>query len=220
MEIKGVIFDMDGLMFDSERIARLSVDYACQRLGIDLRSGLPDTTGMNTNDIRRLQMERFGPEFDFDGIRKLRTDFRAAYIAEHGLQVKPGLRELIAELRRRKLHWAMATSSDRQTAEHYLEITGFREDFPLIVCGDMLQRSKPDPQIFYMAADLLHTAPHETLVLEDSFNGIRAAAAGGFIPCMVPDLKQPDREISALLVRCFDTLLDVIPFLAELDPKS
>ena len=81
----------------------------------------------------------------------------------------------------------------------------------------MVERSKPDPQIFYAAAELLHTRPQETLVLEDSYNGIRAAAAGGFLPCMVPDLREPDEEIRSLLLRRFDTLFDVIPFLEEMD---
>ena len=79
----------------------------------------------------------------------------------------------------------------------------------------MVERSKPDPQIFLRAAEEIGTIPAETVVLEDSYNGIRAAHAGGFIACMVPDLREPDEEISVLLTRRFDTLADVIPFLEE-----
>ena len=220
MGINGVIFDMDGQMLDTERIAQLSIDHAQEVLGLDLRSGLPDMTGMNAAQIRQAQMERFGPDFDYEGVGAVRAAFRQRYIQEHGIPVKPGLRELVAELRRRGLRWAMATSSAGPIAEDNLRRTGLLEDFPLRVCGDMVERSKPSPQIFYAAAELLGTRPQETLVLEDSYNGIRAAASGGFLPCMVPDLREPDEEISALLLRRFDTLFDVIPFLEEMDRSA
>ena len=70
MRISGVIFDMDGLMLDTERIAQLSIDYAQERLGLDLRSGLPDMMGMNAVQIRQVQMKRFGPDFDYEGVRQ------------------------------------------------------------------------------------------------------------------------------------------------------
>ncbi len=220
MRINGVIFDMDGLMFDTERISQLAYDYVEKQLGIDLRTGLPDMMGMSLKQVRQIQTEHFGPDFDFDKIREMRTAFREAYIAEHGLPVKPGLRELVAYLRRHGLKWAIATSTRSQVTKNNLDITGLREDFPLMVCGDMVEKSKPDPQIFYMAAELLGTPPKETAVLEDSCNGVRAAAAGGFITCMIPDLKQPDEEIRSLITRKFDTLLDVIPFLDERNEKN
>lgn len=219
MQVKGVIFDMDGLMFDTERISRLAFEFVGRELGIDFGAGTPDTLGMNVREIKRIHMERFGPDFDFDGIREKRMAFRAAYIDKYGLPVKTGLRELVIYLRRHGLKWAVATSTGRDVTLYNLDITGFRADFPLMVCGDMVERSKPDPQIFCVAAELLGTSPEETVVLEDSYNGIRAAAAGGFITCMVPDLWQPDEEISALLTRKFDTLLDVIPFLDEVLKK-
>ena len=215
MKITGVILDMDGLMFDTERIAQLSIDYAEQILGMDLRSGLPDMMGMNATQIRKIQLERFGPDCDLERIQSVRAAFRQAYVERHGIPVKPGLRELIEELKRRRIRWAMATSASAGTAEDNLRRTGLLQDFPLRVCGDMVEQGKPSPQIFYTAAEMLHTVPAETLVLEDSCNGIRAAAAGGFISCMIPDLRQPDEEISALLERKFNTLLEVIPFLDE-----
>ena len=191
--VKGVIFDMDGLMFDTERISSLAFDHVEKELGIDLRSGMPDMTGRSVKDIARLYREKYGPDYDFYGIREKRIAFTRQYIREHGLPVKPG----------------------REALERNLGLTGMLDDFPCRICGDMVERSKPDPQIFLRAAEEIGTIPAETVVLEDSYNGIRAAHAGGFIACMVPDLREPDEEISVLLTRRFDTLADVIPFLEE-----
>lgn len=215
MRIRGILFDMDGLMFDTERIHDLSFEYVKKEWGIDLRAGMPDMTGMSVKDIARLYLDKYGPEYDFYGIREKRVAFVEQYYRENGIPIKPGLRELVAYLRDHGYRWAMATSTSRAGAERNLRLAGMTEDFPNYVCGDMVERSKPDPQIFLRAAEEIGTAPAETVVLEDSYNGIRAAHAGGFAACMVPDLREPDDEISALLTRRFDTLLDVIPFLEE-----
>ena len=176
MRIRGILFDMDGLMFDTERISSLAFDHVEKELGIDLRSGMPDMTGRSVKDIARLYREKYGPDYDFYGIREKRIAFTRQYIRE---------------------------------------LTGRLDEIPCRICGDMVERSKPDPQIFLRAAEEIGTIPAETVVLEDSYHGIRAAYAGGFIACMVPDLREPDEEISALLTRRFDTLADVIPFLEE-----
>lgn len=220
MRIRGILFDMDGLMFDTERISRLSFDYVEKELGIDLRTDMPDMTGMSVKEIARLYFEKYGPDHDFYGIREKRIAFTRRYVQEHGLPVKPGLRELVSYLRAHGYRWAMATSSSRAAAERNLKLTGMLDDFPCRICGDMVEHSKPDPQIFLCAAAKIETIPAETVVLEDSYNGIRAAYAGGFIACMVPDLREPDEEISALLTRRFDTLADVIPFLEENTAKE
>lgn len=189
MRIRGILFDMDGLMFDTERISSLAFDHVEKELGIDLRSGMPDMTGRSVKDIARLYREKYGPDYDFYGIREKRIAFTRQYIREHGLPVKPGLRELVKYLRVHGYRWAMATSSSREAAERNLGLTEMLDDFPCRICGDMVERSKPDPQIFLRAAEEIGTIPAETVVLEDSYNGIRAAHAGGFIACMVPDLR-------------------------------
>ena len=99
MRIRGILFDMDGLMFDTERISSLAFDHVEKELGIDLRSGMPDMTGRSVKDIARLYREKYGPDYDFYGIREKRIAFTRQYIREHGLPVKPGLRELVKYLR-------------------------------------------------------------------------------------------------------------------------
>lgn len=124
MRIRGILFDMDGLMFDTERISSLAFDHVEKELGIDLRSGMPDMTGRSVKDIARLYWEKYGPDYDFYGIREKRIAFTRQYIREHGLPVKPGLRELVKYLRAHGYRWAMATSSSREAAERNLGLPG------------------------------------------------------------------------------------------------
>ena len=215
MRIRGILFDMDGLMFDTERISSLAFDHVEKELGIDLRSGMPDMTGRSVKDIARLYREKYGPDYDFYGIREKRIAFTRQYIREHGLPVKPGLRELVKYLRVHGYRWAMATSSSREAAERNLGLTGMLDDFPCRICGDMVERSKPDPQIFLRAAAEIGTIPAETVVLEDSYNGVRAGAAGGFVTVMVPDLAQPDDEMRRLYTAECASLHEVRRMLEE-----
>ena len=215
MKVSGVIFDMDGLMFDTERLVNAAWRQMGRELGLELLDGMPDIMGVNANQAREIFKARFGPDFDYDAARRRRTVLVREMIQRDGLPVKPGLYDLLKALDRHRLPAAVATSSDREMAEWYLELAGVRDAFAAVVCGDMVERSKPDPQIFQLTAGLLGSRPEETVVLEDSFHGIRAAAAGGFLPYMVPDLRQPTPEISALLRGKLDTLADLIPLLEE-----
>ena len=199
MRIRGILFDMDGLMFDTERISSLAFDHVEKELGIDLRSGMPDMTGRSVKDIARLYREKYGPDYDFYGIREKRIAFTRQYIREHGLPVKPGLRELVKYLRVHGYRWAMATSSSREAAERNLGLTGMLDDFPCRICGDMVERSKPDPQIFLRGAQKLGVPIERCAVVEDAPAGIAAGLASGARVFCVPGLL----EIPAAdLARC------------------
>ena len=214
MRIRGILFDMDGLMFDTERISSLAFDHVEKELGIDLRSGMPDMTGRSVKDIARLYWEKYGPDYDFYGIREKRIAFTRQYIREHGLPVKPGLRELVKYLRVHGYRWAMATSSSREAAERNLGLTGMLDDFPCRICGDMVERSKPDPQTFLLAMQKLGAqSPAQCAVFEDSRNGLLAGATGGFPVFLVPDLIEPTPEMQALCCATCKTLSDAIALL-------
>lgn len=215
MKIEAVIFDMDGLMFDTERIINIAYDQVGKEFGIDIFAGMPDLMGMNSQQIAEVFKQVHGSAIDYYALRAKRMEYTNAYIAQNGISVKKGLRELLEELKQRELKWSIATSSSMDEAMRNLEITGLKDDFSLVVTGDMVEKSKPNPEIFELAARMMGTAPAQTMVLEDSINGIRAAVAGGFIACMVPDLQQPDDTVLPLLTRKFESLLDAIPFLEQ-----
>lgn len=166
---------------------------------------------------RRLMMEHFGPGFDFDAVRADRIAWTFAHIERHGMPEKPGLRELLAWIRASGLKTAIATSSERRFVDFYMAHTDLRHPFDAIVTGDRVARSKPEPDIFLKAAEELGADPVDCVVLEDSYNGIRAAHAARMRPIMVPDLLPPTPEVERLLYRRADSLHDVIPILEELN---
>lgn len=208
--IRGVIFDMDGLMFDTERIYIRAEELTGKEFGIDTMNVVPDLMGVSEHEGVHVYKKCFGEDFDYDSYRARKLEIIMEHLENHGLPKKLGLDELLSFLRERNIPMALATASGRETAEDYLERSGTAEYFQAVICGDMVEKGKPDPEIFRKAAECLGTKPQETLVLEDSYNGIRAAHRGGFIGCMVPDTQEPTEEMDALAVRQFASLTEVL----------
>ena len=212
--IRGVIFDMDGLMFDTERASMQVWDQQLAKHGWTFTPQLGNAIrGCNDAGICSTLTQAYGPGFEYVPVRDgVRTGL-IRLLDTQGMPVKPGLRELLAWLREQGIPCAVASSSRRVTVEHHCAHAGVLDAFDHLVCGDMVTHSKPDPEIFCKAAQLLGVEPAECLVLEDSFNGVRAGAAGGFVTVMVPDMDQPTPEIQALYTHRADSLLDVLEWL-------
>lgn len=207
--VKAVIFDMDGLMFDTERIAAGCWRQAGQERGIEIgEEFLKYVRGSSKEQVAPLFERLYGP--GFWEVRGRKEELFHGYLDTHEVPVKKGLRELLQYLRREDYRIVLATSTQKNYAFSYLESTGVKPFFDDFVCGDMVKRAKPDPEIFLKAAELAGAKPEECVVLEDSFNGIMAASAGGFIPIMVPDLTIPDEALMKLLAARCESLLDVI----------
>ncbi len=217
LPISAVIFDMDGLMFDTERIALMADIQAGKVMGYDLAEDLVvGTVGLNLDDTRRYYLNHFGPDYPFDAIRSLRYEIAGAFIQDHGLPVKDGLLDLLDFLKRHSIPRALATSSDRDKTQGYLDMAGIGHYFGAIVCGGEVARGKPEPDIFLKAAEQIGVDPASCLVLEDSEHGILAASRAGMLPVAVPDLKQPAAQILKLATRTCSTLLEVRDYLETL----
>ena len=193
--IQGVIFDMDGLMFDTERIWATLWEPALAGLGLSYKEGLDEAARGTAGDSMRAVLRRFyGPDCDADRIiEALHEQGVIAFQAPP--PKKPGLDEILAWLEQRHIPMVVASSSRMASIRHHLDSWGLTHYFKAVISGEQFVSSKPDPEIFYRAAEMLGTAPEHTLVLEDSYNGVRAGAAGGFVTVMVPDLAQPDDEM-------------------------
>ena len=215
--LSAVIFDMDGLMFDTEALNMKGWKAAGKRHGYEMSDELIRAhIGANAETTRRLMREHFGGDFDFDAVRGDRIDYAFRFIEENGTPLKPGLKELLAFLERKGIGTAVASSSEERFVRFYLEHSRLEHEFDVLVCGDMVKKSKPEPDIFLFALSKLKTAADETLVLEDSYNGIRAARRAGIRSIMIPDLLPSTPEMESLFFRRADDLFGVIPLIEPL----
>lgn len=215
-KVKAVIFDQDGLMFDTERLSVEAWGVVGKKYGISVGEEFFDLVrGSKPDVVRGLLREMCGPDFDVEHFLEEKRLFSYEQIKKDGVPVKPGLKELLTYLKERGIRTAVATSSSRHWTEQNVKGAGIDGFFDAYAFGEMVTHAKPDPEIFYLAADMLGEKPEECIVLEDSFNGINAALNGGFLAVMVPDLSIPGPEMVKQLTAKCDSLLDVIRLFEE-----
>ena len=211
--VKAVIFDMDGLMLDTERVAADAWRYAGKVKGIaGIDSFITASYGRTAKDCEVMFQEMF-PQASYTECWELMQEHRLAVMREEGIPVKPGLRELMAYLHGKRCPMVLGTSTSEAIARPMLESVGVYAYFSGAVFGNMVKNGKPAPDIYLLAADVIGVAPEDCVVLEDSFNGIRAAHAAGMQPVMVPDIQQPNDEIRALYKGICESLFDVCTLL-------
>lgn len=212
-DIQGVIFDMDGLLLDSERVALATVAEAATQLGLEWRPevGLA-MVGLNSKDgpavIRRHLGEDYPTAALYDAFGRL---YEAAIDAGR-IPAKAGAAALLDELDRRALGRVVATSTRRSRAEPKLAAVGLLPRMHGMVCGDEVARGKPAPDIYFAAAERLGVPIERCLVLEDSNAGVRGGLAAGARVVMVPDLLQPADDVRAAQVPVAASLLDLARF--------
>ncbi|MDY3917414.1 MAG: HAD family phosphatase [Candidatus Limivivens sp.] len=187
--LSAVIFDMDGLMFDTERIVRRAWDLTGPALGYEpLGYNILNTLGMNLKRRRSYFTEKYGESFPFETFTEAYRKISRGILEKEGIPLKPGLMELLEFLKGQGCRMAVATSSSAEHAAENLEKTGVAGYFQGVINGSQVQFSKPHPQIYQLACELLQADPTRTIALEDSPHGLCAAAAAGLMPVMVPDL--------------------------------
>lgn len=217
--INTVIFDMDGLMFNTELLTAQIWDTLGTELGYGkISSIMAETMGVRVGSLKskRIFFSHFGDGFPYDDFIKeyrLRTQ---KTIETNGLPVKPGLYTLLDYLKKENYKMAVASSTSRKSVLHYCGLAKITAYFTKIICGDMVEKSKPDPQIYLTAAREVGADPKNCMVLEDSPNGILSAYRAGMSAVMVPDLVEPDEKIKSLLCARVRTLEDVIPLLEKI----
>ena len=208
--MKAFIFDMDGVIFDSERLYIDCCIEVAEKLGMDqIVETCHRCIGVTTEVTRAILLETYRDIDLVDRFREQSVALVRSKIDSGLLELKPGVRELLDFLRAKGCHIAIASSTRTDIVEKELADAGLIGYFSAVVGGDRAQRSKPNPDIFLKAAELLGEKPENCVVIEDSFNGIRAAKAAGMTAIMVPDQLVPDEEIRGLADFVLPSLLVV-----------
>lgn len=190
---RAIVFDMDGLLVNTETLAMDALSKAAGDFGLDLPEGFGKSLiGVPSDRCRELLFDHIGSSVAADRLLAAADALLHTAIDQGRLRLQPGVSELLAWLDAQALPRAVATSSSRAKAWHHLTAAGIAGRFDVVVTRDDVRRGKPWPDLYLHAAHSLRQSPRDCLALEDSCNGVRAACAAGMPVVMVPDLLVPD----------------------------
>ena len=198
--IKGILFDMDGLILDTEKLYTRFWQEAANSLGYPMTK--EQAIGMRSLNrefgAAKLQ-SYFDRPIDYEAVRSKRIELMSAYIEKEGVEVKPGIYELLEVLKEKGIKTAIATSSPIERTTQYLKSVGLENSFDKLISGYMVKKGKPEPDIYLLAAAELGLRPDECLALEDSQSGLISGSRAGCYPVMIPDQDEPTAETEEIL---------------------
>lgn len=211
--IKGAVFDMDGLMIDTEK---LYLRY-WKQASADFGYNMEDKHVFAIRSLARkfsIPMLKgfFGEDFPTEEVRARRTELINAHVEANGIDVKKGLFQLLDYLKSNGIKIAVATATPRDRTLMYLKKINALEYMDGIVCGDMVNTGKPDPEIYLTATSQLGLPACQCVAFEDSPNGIKSAYSAGCHAIMIPDMTPPDEELLPLLSGVYDNLESAIDY--------
>ncbi len=204
--IKAIIFDMDGVILDSESISDITWKMAADEKGLAVNDEILNACrGTNKNDTMTILKKYYGADFDSEAFLERTSQFFHEIEEKDGIPLLPYAKEILEYLKPR-YRLALASSTRGPTVERQLRAAGVIDFFETRTTGEMVVHSKPDPEIYLMACKSIGVNPDECAAIEDSLNGIRSAHAAGLHPVMVIDKVQPTEEIKKMCEHIFDSL--------------
>lgn len=213
---KAVVFDMDGVLFDTEAICLKAWKAVGEEYHIaDIEQTAIGCIGLNLTDTKAFFQHKYGADIDFAFYKDECSRHIRESIEKDGLPLKPGVKEILSFLKERDCRIALASSTSKSGVLKHICRAGIEEFFEVVVGGDMVEHSKPRPDIYLLACRELGVQPKDAIAIEDSPNGLRSAHAAGMQPIMVPDLIAPTPEIEELLYARCDNLLEVRDLLRD-----
>lgn len=216
--VRGVLFDMDGVILDSEKLYTRFWQEAGLALGYPMtREHAMGMRALNRDAAVQKLQSYFGPKVDYPAIKAKRIALMDAYVAEHGMELKPGIREILAFLKTQNIPCAICTSSPADRIREYLVPLGIYDSFTAVCTAYQVAHSKPDPDIYLFGAESIGLPPEQCLALEDSAAGILSGYRAGCMVTMVPDQDAPDPDTLSRISALADSLLDVIDLIQSVN---
>lgn len=213
---KAVVFDMDGVIFDTEKLYRRFQLEVADEYGIprELMTDVCEHIAGGTKYSNKATFERMvGRGIDYFDFREKMIQRLDSYVEENGVELKAGVKKTLAFLKEKGYKIGLATSTIRERAINHLKNHNIDGYFDELVFGDMVEHGKPAPDIYLKACELLGTIPEETIAVEDSINGIISAGTGKLYPVMVVDLIEPNEEIEPYVKKVYrrmDEMLEIL----------
>lgn len=215
---KAVLFDMDGLIIDTEKHYQKAWIQAAKELGFNMTVKEQLYLRSCTKKYAEPIMQKFfGPDFDYDKVRNRRKEIMDEDLKKFGIEKKPYVDEILDFLKEEGIKRALVTATHETKAREYLKEIELEEKFDKVICADMVENGKPDPDIYLFACKKIGEKPSDCLALEDSPNGVRSAYSAGVDVIMVPDLSEPDEELNKMILKSAGSLKDVISFLQNME---
>ncbi|WP_114786031.1 HAD family hydrolase [Vibrio tetraodonis] len=212
MKFQAAIFDMDGLLLDTEKVSMHVFKQACSTVNLPFYEDIYlSIIGRNSAGIEKILRQAYGDDLD-----RLHNEWRRNYdaIVKHQpIPIKKGVVELLAWLTENGIPTSVATSTQRDVAEIKLKLSGLDKFFNSLTCGCEVSKGKPDPEIYLLAAERLGVKSQYCLAFEDSNNGVRSAVTAQMITFQIPDLVKPCDEVRSFGHNIFPSLLDVMAYL-------
>ena len=208
--IDTIIFDMDGTLIDTEKYFRTCWPKALAAFGYEMS----DEQALSMRSLGRPfapvhLKEMFGESIDYTKVREKRKELVEECIKENGIQLKPGVIELLQWLKENHIRASIATATDMERTNRYLKMLGIHEYFDKLISATMVKEGKPSPDIYLYACEQLGRKPEECIAVEDSPNGVLSAYRAGCKVVMVPDQTAPEEELKSKLFACVETLTDI-----------
>ena len=214
--IDGVIFDMDGILFDTERlinecIASVGAEYGIENTDYFIQKCI----GVSTAETKAFYREKLGEDFPVDEMYEKIREMNNIRLAEGGMPVKPGVYLMLEYLKTNRYQIGLASSSSRKSIMHHLEAANMTEYFSVIVAGDEVEKGKPEPDIYLKALEKMNLKGKTVIAFEDSPNGLKSATRAGINAIMIPDIIPYSEELKPYVFERFNSMTSALEALKK-----